>query len=220
MIDLWLVSVADREADWRTLAGDERARAARLLIDDKRIQFVATRAALRRILARKLGRDPAALRFSCNEHGKPSLVDAAGVDFNVSHSHQLALIAVADGAPVGVDVERLVGDCDFAEVARHHFAAAERQALATLPATAQSAYFWQVWTLKEAFLKARGTGLSFDSRQCSIGFAENGAPCLSTGEPAHEGAPRWHLHTVDADPGYTAAVCWAGPPQPWRNWRA
>ncbi|MBN2358778.1 MAG: 4'-phosphopantetheinyl transferase superfamily protein [Deltaproteobacteria bacterium] len=227
-IDLWLAAVGRSEADWRLLSPDELERARRLLIEDKRTQFVSARAALRRILARALGRDPAALRFACGEQGKPELIDGDGVCFNLSHSHRVALIAVAGGARVGVDVELEAGDCALDEIAGQYFAEEERRALRSLPPGARPALFWRIWTLKEAYLKARGSGLAADARRCAIGFAQSGAPCLVASDvaveetarsPTGDGERRWNLIDLEPAPGYAAAVCWEGAPRRIRRWR-
>lgn len=93
------------EADWARLSEDEGVRALLLRKHEDRVRSVATRAALRRLLAAHLRQAPHALRFVSNRHGKPRLPDEAGIDFNVSHAGGFALIALSNNGALGVDIE-------------------------------------------------------------------------------------------------------------------
>lgn len=150
-----------------TLAADEQARSERFRYGRDRRRFVVARSALRRTLAQYLGVPPNRIGFATNAFGKPSLRPGFGarLGFNLSHSADLAVIAVALGADVGVDVERVHRETDgippaHAEVARQFFSAAEQAHLAELPPARRARAFLQAWTLREAYLKARGEGLT------------------------------------------------------------
>jgi 4'-phosphopantetheinyl transferase len=132
---------------WRVELGGGAARAA-------------ARQALRAVLGRYLGQDPEAIELVPGEHGKPALADpAAQLEFNLSHSGDLALVAVASGHPVGVDVERTDRERDFAALAARELDAGVVAALRAAPAEERAAIFYAAWTRHEARLKCLGGGL-------------------------------------------------------------
>ncbi len=144
------------------LCADERARAEHFRFQKNRERFVVTHGLVRTVLSDYLGCAPADLRFLRNASGKPRLDGARTTDlrFNLSHSHDIALLAVAEGREVGVDIEHARADVDILEIAERFFAAEEFQVLRDLPENAQRSAFFQTWTRKEALLKAAGNGLS------------------------------------------------------------
>ena len=135
---IWLADLDAADADDRAPSpccpSDEQARAGRFVFDVHRRRFVACRAALRTLLAERLGLLPPGLRFEYGPAGKPSLAGGAGLRFNVSHSDRYALLAMAEGAELGVDIERLRPLRDMDLVAERVFSAAEREALGSVPA--------------------------------------------------------------------------------------
>jgi 4'-phosphopantetheinyl transferase len=145
------------------LQPDERERAARFRFPQHRERFTAARGILRAILGLHLGCAPENLRFIYGEHGKPALAEpaGAGVEFNLSHSAGLAIYAVARGRRVGVDVERVKSEGSWLQIAEQYFTAAEAAELAALPGEAMRNRFFQMWSAKEARLKALGLGLRF-----------------------------------------------------------
>ena len=165
-IDLWTVPLA--AAPERTdalsefLSADERARAARFKFDRDRRRYVVGRGTLREILAFYLGTHPGEIGFAYGEHGKPMLADRAAsrdIEFNASGSQELAVCAVTVGRQVGVDIEFSGRPVDEALI-RVCLSAAERRAYAMLSSEEKPAAFYRLWTLKEAYLKATGDGLS------------------------------------------------------------
>ncbi len=148
-----------------TLSPDERERAARLVRPRDRERFIVSHAALRSVLACYYGDPPAQYRFGRGSHGKPFLMPPAGrpaVEFNLSHSGDLALVAVTRGRAVGVDVEQARPDLDFKSMGRMVFSATERVLLESSPDEEQRTTFFEMWTRKEAYLKAIGRGFSQD----------------------------------------------------------
>jgi 4'-phosphopantetheinyl transferase len=131
----------------------ERARAAAFRFEEHRRRFIAAHVALRRTLAPYLASDPAALRFSIADYGKPYLAGAS-LRFSLSHSAGLALIAVALDTDLGVDVEHIRPNPDVVALARRFFPPDEAAAVAADPPS-----FYRYWTRREAFLKALGLGL-------------------------------------------------------------
>lgn len=174
------------------LSTEERDRADRYRHERDRVRYIAARGWLRYLLGSYVGGNPRALVFVQDEHGKPRLGGVIGewLRFNVSHSEGTAVYAVSRGREVGVDVERVRGDVPV-EVVRRFFSETEQDALAALPAGLQLRGFFECWTRKEAYLKALGVGLS--------GLARSDAD-----------AANWSLHSVDAGPGFAAALAVAG----------
>jgi 4'-phosphopantetheinyl transferase len=149
------------------LSPDERARAERFRFDRDRSRFVVTRAVLRSILAEYVPVAAEHLQFSYNAYGKPSL-DACNVKFNVSHSGGVALIALTMGCSIGVDVERIRELNDVAQLARSCCTPREYVALLALPPAERNRQMFTVWTRKEAYAKALGTGLAAPLTQIDL----------------------------------------------------
>ena len=152
----------------------ERERAARFLRPTDGQRYLAAHGALRLILAEHLDCDPMALRFSTEEGGKPVLDDAV-VQFNLSHSGALALVAVARGRQVGVDVECIRPIPELAGIAERICTPSERAALDALSTSERDGAFLALWTRKEALAKMTGEGVGalsrdsrLDERHCSV----------------------------------------------------
>jgi 4'-phosphopantetheinyl transferase len=188
------------------LSVDERARQRSFVSPELRRRFGAARAGLRTLLGRHLDLDPRRLAFATNEFGKPRLADDGQVHFNLSHCEERAVLAISDAAEVGIDLER-ERPIEHVDLARRYFHANEVTAITVSPDEAeQRRAFFLVWTLKEAVVKALGTGLStpLDSFAVAIGPSP---PRLAVGP---EGAPRtWWLHAAMAD-GYCRALAVPG----------
>lgn len=145
------------------LTPDERERGRRFAFERDRCQFMAARGLLRTVLSRYAAVDPGRWRFRVTEYGKPHIespVAASDLRFSITHTPNLVAVVVAAGMRVGVDAECLSRPIDWQAIGERYFAPEERQYLATLPHDEQQAGFFRIWTLKEAFLKAIGTGLS------------------------------------------------------------
>lgn len=197
-----------------SLTAEERARAARFLFERDRLRYVNARAAVRQILASCLGIRAAAVRLTYGEHGKPALPPGTPpIRFNVSHSGDRALVAVALGRELGVDLEVVRHDLDHEGIARDYFTPGERAAIARCPGPERALAFFRCWVAKEAFLKARGVGLSapleaFEVDPCA------GAEALRWSSLDPDGRS-WRVVPLQARPGHVAALaCEAG------EWRA
>ena len=136
----------------------ERARAKRFVADRDRVRFVQRRFLLRRVLSGYLRCDPADVRYRTGPQGKLFLAHP-GPHFNASHSHGLALLAVAPAVPVGCDVERLDDAIDIDRTAEQLFACGERHQIRQASSSERQRIFFQYWTRKEAYVKATGAGL-------------------------------------------------------------
>lgn len=214
-IDLWSASLEPPARLRAHLEGylsvDERERAARFVFSRDRGRFVAGRAFLRLLLAQYLGTDAGSLRFRYGPHGKPFLADDRnGLAFNLAHTGDLAVCALARDVDVGVDVERVRQIPDADGVARSFFSRRETADLASVPQAARPRAFFDAWTRKEAFLKALGDGLARPLDSFDVTLKPGEAPrLLSTlGDP--EEANRYSLHTLEPEEGYVAAIAVRG----------
>lgn len=140
-----------------TLSADEKQRAERFHFERDRVHFIAARGILRSILAQYSNTSAPELKFSYSERGKPYLKESE-ISFNLSHSHGLALYAFTLSQNIGIDVEYL-RDLESTQLAKRFFTIAEYNRLISLPIQQQQTAFFQVWTAKEAYLKATGDGL-------------------------------------------------------------
>jgi 4'-phosphopantetheinyl transferase len=190
------------------LCEHEQARAERFVFEVHRRRFAAARGILRELLARELGVPPQGLRFEHGPHGKPRLGGGFELRFNVSHSQELALFALARERELGVDIEAVRGDVDHPAIASRFFSPLERAALQGVPEGERASAFFAIWTRKEACVKLMGGGLSIPLD----GFD------VSLDEPAHllrapQGAAAGiELVSLDAPPGFRAALAFAGGP--------
>lgn len=210
------VSAALRDRLAATLTPEERERAARFRTPQLASRFLAGRGIVRDVLARYLRGDPAALRFTTGERGKPALADEPSLRFNASNSGGVTLVAVTRGREVGVDVEELRPVPEALAIAQRMLGPGERAALQALPADQLEEAFLTCWTRKEAFIKGIGAGLwtGLDAFEVEVGPGE---PCLrSVGGSAREAA-RWTLLPLHPGPGLVGAVVAEGPIDPLRS---
>ncbi|MHB1058540.1 MAG: 4'-phosphopantetheinyl transferase family protein [Rhodanobacter sp.] len=166
-------------------------------------------APLRAVLAAYLGIEPAQVTLTDGEHGRPALAAAhdPSIGFNWSHSGTHALVAVARRIMPGIDLERLRPRGRVLEIAERYFSADEAAHLAALPTAERSAAFLELWTAKEAVLKALGRGIAFGLHRLSIASA---AGRLQMQRLEGEDIHAWQLQRLDVDPGLVAALAWRG----------
>jgi|SRR5208282_4898705 len=192
-----------------TLTSDERARAARFHFPKDQHCFIAARAALRTILARYIDRTPAQIEFCYGPSGKPELPpgsDTDGLCFNLSHSQGLALYAITRHCEIGVDLEGVRANFAWEEIASRFFAPREVEALRLVPSRSRAEAFFNCWTRKEAFVKARGEGLSFplDQFEVSVAPGEPARLLRTMGDPQE--ASHWSIRELEPSAGYVAAI--------------
>jgi len=188
----------------RTLALEELDRARRFRFERLQKHFVAGRGFLRNVLARYLSAKPEELRFTYNAYGKPALAGEESLQFNMSHSHEIALVAVTRDAAVGVDVEHIRADFASDEIARRFFSRVEVETFNSLAKEEQVAAFFRCWTRKEAYIKAIGKGLS----QPLDGFDVTLAPADPAAllRPGDEDTATWSFSDIDVGPAYASAL--------------
>jgi len=197
----------------RVLSPDEQEKAARFHFEKDRQHFTAARGFLRMILGRYLGSDPGELRFSYNSYGKPSLAAEFSnppLRFNLAHSHGLALFAFNRGRELGIDLESIRPDRATEEIAERFFAEAEVSALRSLPLEARVRAFFDCWTRKEAFIKARGMGLSLQLDKFAVTLRPGETPALLSVADDPEALSRWILRNLEPADGYAAALAVEG----------
>jgi len=217
-VTVWLIDLDRPPLPLERLAAhlseDERRRAERFRFEVHRRRFAAGRGALRELLGRLLDRDPAGLRFAYGEKGKPRLAGDSAVRFNLSNSQNAALIAVAHGREVGVDVEALRPIDDAPMLVERFFALRERRVFAGLPEAEQLAGFYTAWTRKEAYVKARGDGLSLPTTAFEVALAPGSEARLIAFEQEPSEVDRWALVGLEPAPGFLGALAIESRPAP------
>jgi 4'-phosphopantetheinyl transferase len=210
-----------------TLAADEQTRAERFYFQRDREHFIAAHGILRAILGLYLNRASKCLSFCYSSHGKPSLSWKSGGDairFNMSHSHGVALYAFARGRDVGIDLEFIRRDLELEQIAERFFSRRETATLRALPIDLREYAFFLCWTRKEAYIKARGEGLSLPLDQFDVSLIPGEPAALLSTQPDSDEALRWSLQELTLASGYVAALavegrgwslsCWQWPRPP------
>jgi 4'-phosphopantetheinyl transferase len=212
-IHLWCVEI-DRPAFQiqniaQILSESELQRADRFRFDRDKKRFIARRGALRAILSRYLNIPPNLVQFSYGPCGKPEIAansDCNGICFNLSDSQGLALYAVTRGRKIGVDLEQIRPVPNMEEIAQRFFSQQESAALQAVAAEERLTAFFNCWTRKEAYIKARGEGLSFGLDRFSVSLIP-GEPAKLLNVDGDRSAPeRWYLKELVTAPNYTAAI--------------
>lgn len=216
-LDVWAAPLNNRIAQWKelsaTLSADERQRAGRFLLDEPRRRFIITRTTLRALLGKYLGLPPAEVALETGVGGKPRLAEtqlASGLHFSVTHSGDLALIAVTTGCEVGVDVERVRSVGHAEHIARRFFHPAETKAIAAAGLAARDAAFLRCWTGKEAVLKATGSGITGSLSSLRLPTDEFETEWIELPAPISESHERCWLQALAPCRGYVGAVACLG----------
>ena len=193
----------------RLLTPDEIERMQRLIFQRDRRRFLVTRALARTMLSRYAPVKPADWRFVTNVHGRPEILDRpAGVPdlrFNISHTEGLIACAVTIGREVGVDVEH-IGRRLTHDVPARFFAPREVRDLRALPEAEQPRAFFDYWTLKEAYIKARGFGLALPLGDFAFHLAPPAAPTISFEPSLADDPATWQFTQAWPTPAHRLAV--------------
>jgi 4'-phosphopantetheinyl transferase len=203
------------------LSHDERLRAERFFFERDKRRFIAARALLRIMLAGYLGANPDSLVFSYGVAGKPALAGrwAGALDFNVSHSTDGVLYAIATGRAVGVDLEYIRPLHDMAEIAARVLSRGEQEIFSNASPAACERMFYEFWTRKEAFIKAMGYGLSFPVQQLDVTLPFGQPSRLVTICDTGSGNRNWTLCSLAPEPAYAAALVVEGEASQIRIWQ-
>lgn len=193
----------------QSLSPDEQQRSQRFRFEKDREKFVIARGLLRTILARYLSVSPGRVLFDYSSKGKPAIANvypAGELYFNVSHSHQMALYAIALNRPVGIDLEH-IRPIDAVALSERFFLPSEAAVMRSLIGTEQHKVFFRGWTQKEAYLKATGDGLG---KLASVEVALTEPMRLVSIDGNVQIAAQWFVREIAVNPGcapdYTAAL--------------
>lgn len=203
---------AELEAAYRRLLSPpERTRQERFHFDRDRHRFLVTRALVRTVLSRYASIRPEDWEFATNPHGRPHIAnaeaDGTGLTFNVSHSDGLIVLGVARGMRLGVDTEFVSGRTSVLDIAPGFFAPEEVADLQALPGDLQVQRFFEYWTLKESYIKARGEGMSIALDQFGFTLSGERGVALSTDPRQADAASVWRFQQFRLSPGHLLAVC-------------
>jgi 4'-phosphopantetheinyl transferase len=183
------------------LSASETTRAANFRSDHAKMRFIAGRGVLREILGGYLGIAPGKVQIASAEHGKPYLVEAEKLRFNLSHSGDVLLLAVSTGLEVGVDIEAMDPDKPLLDMARLALSPREQEVLLSLPsADLRTAAFYRFWVRREACLKACGRGFSNPGDDFDVSSEEAPLPAVRCNRAY------WHVLDIDVPQPYCAAL--------------
>lgn len=205
-LDLPLEQVQNLE---KTLSEDEKERARRFRFAEHRRRFIAARGWVREILGRYLNLAPQDVRFEYNAKGKPMLCSSLrerSLQFNVSHSQELALYGFAKSQRIGVDLEYIRTVKDLEHLAQRFFCSSEVALLKTLPSPEREKAFFQMWTAKEAYLKAIGEGIGGGLNQVEVLLASGQVQGLKSIAGDEQVANQWRLWSFFPKPDYVATI--------------
>ncbi|HUN60381.1 MAG TPA: 4'-phosphopantetheinyl transferase superfamily protein [Candidatus Sulfotelmatobacter sp.] len=207
-LHVWRISLevsSDSLAGYSTLlSADELARADRYVFGRDRHQFIVARGTLRLLLGRYLHISPSSIHFEFGPYGKPFLGEefqASKLKFNVSHAYGLGLFAFTISGECGIDVEKIRPEFATREVAKNYFSAQEISELDALSPSLFATGFFECWTRKEAYLKARGAGLQIPLDSFAVTATPGRRPELSSGDSS-----RWSIYSFQPFQDFVAAV--------------
>jgi 4'-phosphopantetheinyl transferase len=193
------------------LSTEERAQEPRFYFARDRVRYLVTRALVRTVLSRYISIDPKQCLFTPNAYGRPDLVNAeaaaAGLSFNISHTHSLIVMGVTQGRELGVDVENVVARAAPLDVAGRYFAPQEVAVLNAAPRHEQQHRFFEYWTFKESYIKARGMGLSLPLDKFSFHYPDDRAVEIAIDAELADDPARWQLWQFRPTPEYLVALC-------------
>jgi 4'-phosphopantetheinyl transferase len=216
-IHLWL-AYPDQIRDHRLLveydkllADNERAKQARFHFASDRHRYLVTRVLVRTVLSRYASVDPRAWIFATNDFGRPYIANTSQaiprLSFNISHTNGLILMGVTKGAALGVDVENTDVRELYAGIADSYFSTTEVADLRSRPKPQQHKRFFDIWTLKESYIKARGMGLAIPLDAFSFHFPTERTLAFSTQASSGDKAARRQFWQFHPEPEFTASVC-------------
>lgn len=204
-IDIWefgLENLPDSASSF--LAADELARAQRFHFPRHQRRFTIARAMLRVVLGHYLQQNARELTFTYNQHGKPQVINACNLQFNLSHSGELALLAIGQQFPLGIDLE-FFSARPYEGIAKHSFSSKESACFSTLPGYLKVLAFFHVWAQKEALIKACGLGLAYPIQQFDVPVLPPTDELVA--DELHK--THWKMTSFMPTAGCCAALCYA-----------
>lgn len=216
-IDLWLSRYDEiddarlLESYGQMLAPEESEQQRRFYFADDRQRYLVTRALVRVVLSRYVRIGPRDWMFSANRYGRPEIANeeaaSLGLSFNISHTRGLIALGITRHRMLGVDIENTVTRRVSLDIAGHFFSPAEAGALAKLPAHLQHQRFFEYWTFKEAYIKARGMGLSLPLDRFSFHFPRDHTIDLTVDPELKDDGSRWELWQFKPTEQCLLAIC-------------
>ena len=216
-IHLWLAFYDEINEEpllsaYRELLNDvEKEQEPRFYFARDRRRYLVTRALVRTVLSRYAPIGPKEWIFSANAYGRPEIANAHARDlclsFNLSHTHSLIVLGVTKGRALGVDVENFRARAAAIEIADHYFAPEEVTALAAMPQQQQQNRFFEYWTFKESYIKARGMGLSLPLDKFSFHYRDEQAVEIAINPELADDPGRWQFWQLRPRPEYLVAIC-------------
>ncbi len=206
----------------KVLNDEERHRAEQFFRLKDHDNYIITRGILRHILSRYLNINASQLQFDYNAFGKPFLAKTNNGDdvrFNLSHSGELALYAITRNRDVGIDVEDTRIELDFEQIAAQFFSVQEFAELRALPEAERMQGFYNCWTRKEAYVKAKGRGFSLDLKKFDVTLTPNSPAALLQTKDEPADASRWSLVNLPVNQDYVAALAVEGHDFKLKCWR-
>jgi 4'-phosphopantetheinyl transferase len=209
-VHIWQVSLDVADGHWQVLMSllpdDEQAKASRFHFVKHRRRHTVSRAALRTLLGQYLKLPPPAIEFTYNAHGKPRLADERlRIKFNVSHTEEIMLVAFAIDSEVGVDIESVLRDVDYVDIGKRWFSPLESRTLLSMPENQRIDAFFRAWSRKEAYIKARGEGMSHPLCQFTVTMDELEPRLIEHQDDPRE-TSRWRFIDIDVAQNYQATV--------------
>ena len=224
-VDVWraYLSLSDNSLELleRTLSDDENQRAASFHFQEDRNRFIVAHGCLRDILRRYLHCEAGQLSFSIGSYGRPGLSANSfdpGIEFNLTHSGNYALIAVTRERKVGVDLEGIRQGISPEDIAGRYFSQGEVSELMALSSEQREAAFFNCWTRKEAYIKAIGLGLSLPLNSFDVSLNPKEPAILRATRPDPQEVARWSLLSLEVDSGFASAVAVEGQGLEFRLW--
>ena len=215
-VHVWCAPLGQWSAErlFGVLVHDERTRAARYRFERDRRRFVAGRGLLRVLLGRYLDIAPERVDIRYEAAGRPYVIAPEPIQFSLAHTTELVLYAFARHRPIGIDIEQVRDLPDALRVAERFFSPNESAALRALPAVRQAEGFLNCWTRKEAYLKARGEGLTAAPDRFDVSLEPGVPPRLLRVEGDPEEQRRWSLRALEGIANHVSAICVGG-----HDWR-
>jgi 4'-phosphopantetheinyl transferase len=216
-IHIWCASLSASPEDLfhytSLLSNDELERAKRFYFEKDRNHFIVGRGLLRTILGSYLDVEPPQIEFVYGQYGKPALktgTHKTALEFNLSHSKDLALYAFSLDRKIGIDIEYVRPMPDMDDFARQFFSLRENILINSLSGKQKEEAFFKIWTCKEAFLKGNGSGLTVPINQVETILNTDGAVMLTSVDEGEEQAENWRLEAFSPVSGYQAALAVEG----------
>lgn len=216
-IFLWILPLNDPALTtqaYESLTCSEKSHLNKLRLTNTKLQYQVAHGCLRKILSSMLNIPGSELTFQKQLHGKPFLANlpsgAPSLHFNISHSKDYAVIGISSYAPIGVDIEMIRPDLPAEKIAKRFFHPNESAAFLSLPESERLLWFTRHWTMKEAFVKAIGDGLTFSTTSFEI-VPKNDMQDIFCVKKSQKDFSSWHIQPAKAPDGYSLSIAHQNP---------